>query len=91
MKPTFSVENFLKAASIDSQLYPTHISLFTAIYYYSRDEPELEFRISRKKLMQYSKIKSIATYHKCLSYLVQAGYLIYKPSFNPAGSFIRIV
>lgn len=91
MKPSFPIEDFLRKAVLNNQLFPTHISLFIAIFYYSKDDPSLEFRICRRKLMQYSRIKSIATYHKCLSELVQAGYLDYKPSFNPLGSLIKLI
>ncbi|KLT65382.1 hypothetical protein AB669_09830 [Pedobacter sp. BMA] len=67
------------------------LSLFTTIFHYSKDDPRLEFRICRRKLMNYSRIKSIATYHKCLIDLVEDGYINYKPSFNTLGSFIKIM
>lgn len=89
MKLAFPIENFLKTAITDHQLFPTHISLFIAIFHYSKDDPNAEFRICRRKLMQCSGIKSIATYHKCLLELVHAGYIEYKPTFNPLGSIIK--
>ncbi|MDF2855223.1 MAG: hypothetical protein K0Q87_1074 [Neobacillus sp.] len=33
--------------------------------------------------MHFSRIKSIATYHKCLSDLVLYGYVDYIPSWHP--------
>ena len=89
MKLAFPIEIFLKTAISDHQFFPTHISLFIAIFHYSKDDPNAEFRICRRKLMQYSGIKSIATYHKCLSELVDAGYIDYNPTFNPLGSLIK--
>jgi hypothetical protein len=39
--------------------------------------------ISRDELMRISKISSKATYHKCIKDLIENGYIIYNPSFNP--------
>ncbi|WP_183573104.1 phage integrase SAM-like domain and Arm DNA-binding domain-containing protein [Mucilaginibacter sp. X5P1] len=39
--------------------------------------------IFRKKLMRFSRIKSVSTYHKCLGELVSFGYIGYRPSFDP--------
>ncbi|MFC3366188.1 hypothetical protein ACFOG5_23675 [Pedobacter fastidiosus] len=89
MKLSSPIDDFLKKAVMDNRLFPSHISLFMAIFHHSKDDPKIEFLICRKKLMQYSRIKSIATYHKCLSDLVQAGYIDYKPSYNPLGSLIK--
>jgi hypothetical protein len=33
--------------------------------------------------MAYSKIASIATYHKCIKKLDEYGYISYKPSYHP--------
>jgi hypothetical protein len=33
--------------------------------------------------MRISKISSKATYHKCIKELIEKGYIIYNPSFNP--------
>jgi hypothetical protein len=39
--------------------------------------------------MAFSKIASIATYHKCIRELDEYGYIHYQPSFHPAkGSLI---
>jgi hypothetical protein len=35
--------------------------------------------------MNLSKIRSTATYHKCLGDLVYFGFIDYKPSFHPKG------
>ena len=90
MKLSSPIADFLRKAVTDNRLFPSHISLFIAIFHHRKDDPRLEFRISRKRIMQYSRIKSIATYHKCLSDLVNEGYIQYKPSFNPLGSLIRL-
>jgi hypothetical protein len=41
------------------------------------------FRISRKILMRLSRIRSIATYHRRMKELVNYGYIIYRPSYDP--------
>jgi len=84
MKPTNIVDAFLKQAADDERLLPSHVSLFMAMFYYSPDQtPEKIFQASRKKLMRFSRIKSIVTYHKCMKELVAYGYVYYKPSYDP--------
>ena len=83
MKLSFPVNNFLKRAASDSRLLPSHISLFMAIFYYSPDHAVTDsFQICRRNLMKFSRIKSIATYHKCMKELVEYGYINYKPSYH---------
>ncbi|NQX52275.1 hypothetical protein HQN86_01480 [Pedobacter panaciterrae] len=84
MKRSFLIENFLKRAAYDSRLLPSHLSLFMAVFYFSpADDPKAEFRVCRRKLMRYSRIRSISTYHKCMSDLVVYGYVTYQPSYDP--------
>lgn len=84
MKLAYPVDHFLKRAANDHRLLPSHISLFMAMFYYSPDEePQSFFKVSRKKLMHFSRIKSVATYHKCIRELVAYGYIIYQPSYDP--------
>ncbi len=84
MKLADPVEYFLKKAADDHRLLPSHISLFMAMFYYSADEdPKSFFKVSRKNLMRFSRIKSFATYHKCIRELVGFGYIIYQPSYDP--------
>jgi hypothetical protein len=73
----------LEAVKSDDRLNAYHISLYTALLYYGKGITQLPFRASRRKLMGFSRIKSGATYHKCLRELVSYGYLDYHPSFHP--------
>lgn len=93
MKSSLPIDSFLKSVAEDGQLLPTHISLFMAIFYYSNSESSyMAFQVCRRKLMHFSRIKSKATYHKCLAELVEFGYLTYKPSYDPfKGSTVCIV
>ncbi|HMI02502.1 MAG TPA: hypothetical protein VK541_08480 [Pedobacter sp.] len=83
MKLSFPIENFLERATGDYRLLPSHLSLFMAIFYYSPANAKAEFRVCRRKLMQFSRIRSLSTYHKCIAELVTYGYIDYKPSYDP--------
>ena len=73
----------LEAVKSDNRLNSYHISLYTALLYYGKGITQLPFYASRRKLMGFSRIKSGATYHKCLRELAKYGYLDYYPSFHP--------
>jgi hypothetical protein len=40
--------------------------------------------ITRTSVMEVAKISGLATYHKCIKDLNDFGYILYKPSYNPA-------
>ena len=67
----------------DDQLNPTHISLYWALFHCANFHrfPE-EFFIDRKEIMDFAKIGSTATYHKCLRELDAWKYIRYMPSHN---------
>ncbi|MFI5139386.1 MAG: hypothetical protein ACHQIM_16305 [Sphingobacteriales bacterium] len=68
----------------DQRLMATHISLFTALFVqWQRNDFASPFPVTRKELMGYSRIASVATYHKCIRELDEFGYIRYQPSFNP--------
>ena len=73
----------LEAVKSDERLNCYHISLYTALLYYGKGIRQFPFHASRRKLMGFSRIKSGATYHKCLRQLISYGYLDYHPSFHP--------
>ena len=74
----------------DQRLMATHISLFTALFVrWQRNDFVSPFPVTRKELMGYSRIASIATYHKCIRELDGYGYVRYQPSYDPAkGSLV---
>ncbi|SFW62351.1 hypothetical protein SAMN02927921_02765 [Sinomicrobium oceani] len=83
----------LERLAEDERLLLTHMGLVAALLYYHHNDREKKgyFRGSRSKLMRISRIKSIATYHKCLSDLVSYGYVEYQPSWHPSlGSRFRL-
>ena len=77
----------------DHKMTPAHISLYVSLFQlWSLNEYHTPFRICRKDVMQLSKIKSYATYHKCINGLHEAGFIIYSPSYNSyIGSSVEII
>lgn len=74
---------FLKSSLNDERITPMHISLFLAIYkLFWENHCNSPFNVSRRVLMKTSKIQALATYHKCMKDLIQAGHILYTPSYN---------
>jgi hypothetical protein len=74
----------LKRMSMDERLNTTHISLFSALFVqWQQGSFKSPFSVNRKTLMAFSRIASIATYHKCMKELDEYGYIIYQPSYHP--------
>jgi len=85
-----SYERLIRRMEKDQRLMATHISLFTAIFVAWQQNGFMSpFPVTRKSLMVFSKIASVATYHKCIKELNEFGYISYRPTFHPkAGSLI---
>ncbi|NOT74415.1 MAG: hypothetical protein HOP08_05760 [Cyclobacteriaceae bacterium] len=77
----------------DERLKPVHLSLSMALCHsWIESQFERRYRVSRKRLMIASHIRSKATYHKAIKELQQLGYLKYSPSYHPLkGSQITIL
>ena len=68
----------------DHTLNPSHISLYLALFqFWNFSRFRNPVSISRDEVMRISKIRSKATYHKCLKNLHSSGYIDYQPSYNP--------
>jgi len=68
----------------DTHLLATHISLCTALFAcWQKNDFISPFPVTRKQLMVFSRIASVATYHKCIKELDEYGYIRYQPSFHP--------
>lgn len=67
--------------------------MYVALCLAKSDNPQLPcFRVTRRKVMDHSRIASIATYHKKIRELKAWGYIEYAPSFHPIkGSTIMIL
>lgn len=79
--------------SKDSRLNPTHISLYVALFQLWNTNRFTEvFFVNREEVMQYSKIGSKSTYHRCIKELSHWSYIVYYPSHNPfKGSKIKML
>jgi hypothetical protein len=76
--------SLLQKAEKDKSLFATHISLLAALFvFWQRNSFKSPFNVNRKELMAFSKIASIATYHKCMRELDSRGYIKYARSFHP--------
>lgn len=78
--------------SKDGRLNPTHISLYVALFQlWNNYHFPIEFYINREEAMQFSKIGSKTTYHRCIKEMHHWKYLLYEPSHNPfKGSRIKM-
>ncbi|MDG4654958.1 MULTISPECIES: hypothetical protein [Chryseobacterium] len=76
----------------ENSLNPTHLSLYMALFqFWNFNRFKNPFNISRDEVMRISKIRSKATYHKCIKDLHSLGYFDYQPSYNPfAGSKVNM-
>jgi hypothetical protein len=78
-----SLTQYLIPLSSDNRLQPSHLCLYISMFsLWERSRFIIPFRISRKQLMKLSKVKSTATYHKCIRELVSFGYIDYEPSYD---------
>lgn len=86
------LSGYFERLATDPRLFSSHIALFTALFFFSNDQhPSLPFQVSRPKLMRFSRIRSIATYHKNIGDLVRYGYIEYSPSWHPLkGTQVRL-
>jgi len=84
---------FLNRMADDGRLNTSHISLcFAMIICWNDQKNKLPFKISRKILMDYSKICSISTYHICIKDLVAFGLISYVPSYDSyQGTLVRLL
>lgn len=84
MKYNKHLTAFYEKVALDNTLNPSHISLYLALFqFWNFSRFRNPVSISRDEVMRISKIRSKATYHKCLKNLHSSGYIDYQPSYNP--------
>lgn len=70
----------------DIRLNAWHMALLLAIFYLQSTQGCCNrIRVSRKKLMSLSHIRTLPSYHKYLEDLQDFGYISYHPSYHPSG------
>ena len=77
----------------DEHMLPSHISMYVSLLQlWSVNRFKNPFRIHREEVMKLSRIKSLATYHRCIRKLHNAGLIHYSPSYDPyKGSLVEII
>jgi hypothetical protein len=90
---SFKLAIFIKSAISDERINRTQLSLFIALLNcWLEQNCNEQFKITRKILMQQSKIPAISTYHRCLNKLISFGYIEYKPTYDHyKGSKVKII
>jgi hypothetical protein len=84
MSDDSKIDMALRIITVDPRITVWHISLYIAILHcWYENDFKTPISISRSKLMKFSHICSIATYHKCIKQLTDYGYIGYFPSYNP--------
>lgn len=74
---------FLNRLADEERLNTSHISLcFALVICWDQQRHKQPFKISRRVLMDYSKIGSISTYHICIKDLVNFQLIKYAPSYS---------
>jgi DNA-binding MarR family transcriptional regulator len=78
------VMRYVSLMSRDHKIKVTHMAMIIAIIQIGGISGlSRVVKISRKKVMEASHIKSTATYHKHLKDLEKFGYVKYEPSYHP--------
>jgi hypothetical protein len=75
------LNRFLVSVAGNQKILVSHVSLFSAILCCKTGD-ENAFHVNRKKLMQMSKLKFTANYHKCITDLIILGFIKYLPSYH---------
>lgn len=80
---SLQLAGYIRKATMDSRLNTSHLSIYLALLACWQDQNYIsQFRISRKEVMQLSKIAAISTYHRCMKQLIQYGYFKYEPEYD---------
>lgn len=80
-----AIQVFYKLAKEDSNISPSHLAIYNALLFIWSEQKQMPIFITRKIIMYLAHIRGKATYQKCIRDLNNYHYLIYKPSFDPAG------
>lgn len=76
--------DFFHHAKTDGRIRPLHVSVYLALYqYWVLGDCTNPVLVSRRKIMETAKVKSIVSYHKGIRELCKFGYISYIPSYDP--------
>lgn len=93
MNPKKQLRLFLEKAAIEKKVIPSHMAVYLTLFQlWSDNDYKNPISINRKDIMKHSKIKSFATYHKCLKSLNDLHFIKYQPTFHPyKGSHVLLI
>jgi hypothetical protein len=78
------LKTFFRKIIAQEEISTSHISIYMTLYHlWKNNQFESPIQITRCTVMQYSKVASKTTYHKCIKELHGLGYIIYDPSYHP--------
>lgn len=78
------LKGYIRLFENDAKLNVWHQALMNAILHLACLQKEQKvIRVSRRRLMSFSHIATLPTYHKYLKELQDMGYIIYRPSYHP--------
>jgi hypothetical protein len=82
----------LALLSRDSRVTVWHIGMYSAfLQLWQINGHKNPINITRRKVLELSRIGNIVTYHKCIKELEKFGYIKYEPSYNPkTGSIVYL-
>lgn len=74
---------YLRRITADTRVNTSHLSIYMALLTCWQDQNYPgQFKISRKEVMQLSKIAAISTYHRCMKEMISFGYFKYEPEYD---------
>ena len=74
---------FFTAIKHDPCINTTHISIFMALIFHAKDQPEgAPIHVFSKQIIDICKISSRSTYYRCMHDLHAFGYVQYTPVFK---------
>ena len=83
METSDLVSRFFDAIRRDPCISTTHISIYMALVYYSKDQPSAAtIHVYSQQIIDICKISSRSTYYRCMHDLHAFGYLQYMPVFK---------
>jgi hypothetical protein len=93
MKQSKNIIRLFENVVWNEQMLPSHISMYVSLLQlWSINQFRKSFRIHRDQVMKLSRIKSLATYHRCIRQLHNAGLIAYSPSYDPyKGSLVEVI
>ena len=88
-----SVSKFFNRILLDRRVRIWHIGTYLAlVLLWDKNRQSSPFQVTRRMIMELSRTKSTATYHKYLKDLECFGYIRYLPSYHPKqGSKVWII